>query len=134
MRGELEKQIRNRSFGSRVQFLGSVPHDVLLSYMAFADLFIMPSDEEGFTHVLLEAMALETPFVATDVGGVAEIVPPEALQYIVPSKNPHAFASALNRLLSLSTSEREQLVRANRTWVTRFDIEKVAARFLELVA
>ena len=134
LRGGLEKEIRNRGLGSRVQFLGSVPHQALLARMAESDIFIMPSDEEGFPHVLLEAMALGVPFVATRVGGVAEMVPPEALQYVVPSKNPHAFSSALNQLLLLPSSEREQLVRANRMWVERFDIEKVTARFLELVA
>lgn len=58
-----------------ITILGRISNERIPDYFRAADIFFMPSREEGSPHVLLEAMAAGTPFVATDVGGVKEIVP-----------------------------------------------------------
>jgi glycosyltransferase involved in cell wall biosynthesis len=65
-----------------------------------ADTACLSSSAEGVPMVLLEAMALGKPIVATDVGGVADAVEHEKTGLLVPSADDEAFASALLRLAS----------------------------------
>lgn len=73
-RGALERLIASRGFGSWCRLLGHLP-DVSEFHHAI-DLFVQSSAYEGTPNVVLEAMALETAVVATDVGGTAEICRP----------------------------------------------------------
>ncbi len=133
LRGSLEGRAKREEWGTKTKFLGWVPHDHILSYMGVAEVFIMPSDEEGFPHVLLEAMALGVPFVATDVGGVSEIVPPSIKKTLIPKGDMRAFSARLAALLSLSDSEREVLILEMAEWVGRYDSRVVAKRFIEII-
>jgi glycosyltransferase involved in cell wall biosynthesis len=65
-----------------------------------ADLFALPSLSEGSPNVLLEAMLMELPIVATWVGGVPEIVVHDESALLVGPRNPPAMAEALGRLLT----------------------------------
>lgn len=57
-----------------VTFTGSVPHEVLLRYLRAGDLFILNSSYEGFSHTLLEAMAMGIPVAARAIGGNPEVM------------------------------------------------------------
>lgn len=116
-----------------VRLLGAVPHAELEKFYALADCFFMPSEEEGFPHVLLEAMAAGVPFVASDVGGVREIVPPSMRPYLVPAGDAAACAERLRALCALSSEEHAALANACMTWVERYDITKALAQFSEIV-
>lgn len=78
-RSKLEARVRNLQAGDRVEFLGALPHEKTLSVIAAADAFVLNSGYEGLSHVLLEAMALGVPVVASSVGGNPEIVTEERL-------------------------------------------------------
>lgn len=132
-RMNLEVRCRQYGVGDIVRFLGSVPNDELPNYYLLADAFIMPSEEEGFPHVLLEAMAAGVPFVASGVGGVREIVSREAHPYLVPAGDVAAFAARLKAALALTPEERAALARAYMTWVARYDITSALARFREMI-
>lgn len=111
--------------------LQDIPHDDIFSYYALADIFIMPSEEEGFPHSLLEAMAAGTPFVTFDVGGIREITPPELSRYIYPVGDVSGMVFGIQNLLS---SEQEFLSVQNkeREWVRRFGKERAVKAFFEL--
>ena len=64
----LKSLIVRYGLGKTIRLEGSVPSRDIPAYYAAADLFIMPSEEEGFGIVLLEAMAAGVPFVTTDEG------------------------------------------------------------------
>ena len=83
-----------------MQLLGSKKQAELADWYRAADLTVLSSHSEGIPNVLLESLCCGTPFVATRVGGVAEIAD-ERLHTLVPAGNPAALASGIvQRLLS----------------------------------
>jgi len=77
LRGALAAEIARLELGDRVHLLGYVPEaDALIRE---ADVFVMSSKEEGLGSVVLHALVLGTPVVATRGGGLPEVVPPDAL-------------------------------------------------------
>ncbi len=83
----------------RVQFLGSVPHDEMPALFAAADVMALVSESEGLANAWVEALACGTPIVASDVGGIRELVKtPEAGRIV--ERNPDAIALAINDILA----------------------------------
>ncbi len=131
-RQNLEFRIQNLELTHSVRLLGWVPNEELPKYYAIADLFIMPSDEEGFPRVLLEAMARELPFVAFGVGGVPEIVPQELKNFVVSHGAQKQFIGAMNYILNASHEDIIAIQKREKEWVKKFDVKDVAKRFREL--
>ncbi len=94
MRGALEEQIRTLGLGDRCRLLGHVS-DVPLVHHAF-DVFVQSSAYEGTPNAVLEAMALETPLVASDVGGTAELARDGLEALIVPAGDEAALRRAMH--------------------------------------
>lgn len=85
---------------SRVpQARGFVPHDELQHLYARAAVVVCPSRREGFGVACLEAMAHGRPVVATDVGGLRDLVVDGKTGLVVPTRDPAALRAALERLL-----------------------------------
>jgi glycosyltransferase involved in cell wall biosynthesis/peptidoglycan/xylan/chitin deacetylase (PgdA/CDA1 family) len=74
LRPELERRVRQLGLDDCVKFRGVIPNEQLPDWYRAATLLVLPSRSEGVANVLLEAAACGTPFVASDVGGVREIV------------------------------------------------------------
>jgi glycosyltransferase involved in cell wall biosynthesis len=114
---------------ARVRFAGWVPNAQIAAYYAISDVLIMPSEEEGFPRVLLEAMAAGVPFVATDVGGVRDLSSPSQQSCIVPLDDEKGFAERVIALLqdpALRATLREDGLRH----VARYAVPLVARRTL----
>ena len=127
---QLQQDVSEAGLQNRFRLLGAVPNVDVPGLLAASDLFLMPSREEGFPRVLLEAMACGVPFVATDVGGVSEIVPPGSP--LVPSEDVTAIAGAVDDLLD-DESKRRQLADEGKQWVKRYDLQIVAKQFVTLI-
>ena len=74
MRGELEREAQRLGVSDRVAFVGPLARDAVRNYLGMADLFVLNSTYEGLPHVVLEAMQVGVPVVATDVGGTREVI------------------------------------------------------------
>lgn len=85
------------ALGDSVRFLGF--HEEIPSLLACAEALVLPSLNEGFGMVLVEAMAMGKPVVATAVGGVPEVVLHGVTGLLVPPADPEALATAILRLL-----------------------------------
>lgn len=82
-----------------VTFLGAKDQDILPDYYAAAEMVVMPSHYESFGMVALEAMAMGTPVIASEVGGLAFLVQDGVNGFHVPSRDPEALAERIYTLL-----------------------------------
>lgn len=110
---DLEALAKERGIENEVELLGQIPHSELSEIYQAADLFVLPSYNEGLANVALEAAATNLPLVLTDVGGHREIFESAKSVSLVPSKNHLALVEGiLNQLNSLSTTKAD-----SRYWV-----------------
>jgi colanic acid/amylovoran biosynthesis glycosyltransferase len=131
--GSLLPALRRRAAGlgldGRVRFAGTISQDRIRDYYAAADVFCLPSLGEGVPVVLMEAMAMELPVVASRVMGVPELVEDGVSGLLVPPARPDLLADALERLAT-DRGLRERMGAAGRTAVKRRFDPGVAAGLL----
>jgi glycosyltransferase involved in cell wall biosynthesis len=133
----LAEQVRELGVGDSVRLAGTAGRDEIPAYLAAADLVAVPSVTyegyvDGLPNVALEAMGAGRPLVATDVGGLPELVRPGINGVLVPEKHPRALADAILEL-ARDPELRERLgaeglreIREERSW------EAVGRRYVEL--
>lgn len=82
-----------------VTFTGALPRDEALAYIAHAELFILNTAYEGFSHLLLEACAVKTPVITTPVGGNPELIEDQVTGLLFPQGDGAALAQTMRTLL-----------------------------------
>ena len=118
-RDQLVRAIDQAGVGGRVTLTGPLPRSEAIDWMRAADASILTSDWENFPHAAVEAMAAETPVIATAVGGVPEIVQSGVNGILVPPRDPDALAAAMARVSEddeLRTSLRAGALRASERY------------------
>jgi glycosyltransferase involved in cell wall biosynthesis len=121
LRFELEQYASTLHLGSNVHFRGFCPN----SPEIFADLDVvaLTSLNEGTPVTLIEAMAAGKPVVATNVGGVGDLITNGVNGFLVPPNDADAFSEALLRVLALSDDQRIAIIQAGRSSVfPKYDI------------
>ncbi|HNP88183.1 MAG TPA: glycosyltransferase family 4 protein, partial [Kouleothrix sp.] len=119
--------------GDSVRFTGALPDDELMRMYRRADVFCLPSVQEGFGIVFLEAMASGLPVVATSAAAIPEVVPQRQSGMLVPPGDINALVAALIELLGDAALRRAYGL-AGQAHVVQFDWERVADVFLQQVA
>lgn len=94
----LQDLVRSLQLEDHLSLLGR-RSDMPEVFAAF-DVFVLSSHDEGMSNAILEAMAMEKPVVATDVGGTGEVVRHGHSGLLVPPKDPHALAVAVSEVLA----------------------------------
>jgi len=98
-REKLEEFARKLNISRNVVFEGAVEHDVLPAYYGACDVFVLPSDHEGWGLVVIEALAAGRPVVTTDVGLAGEVVRDGECGFVIPKRNPAMLAERIIKLL-----------------------------------
>jgi glycosyltransferase involved in cell wall biosynthesis len=133
-RGDYFSYLQRRlpsNLASRVTFAGSVPHSHVISYYREADVFIFPSIwNEPFGMPVVEAMASEVPVVATQGGGITEIVEEGQTGLLVERDNATALAEAILRLLENEGLRKSMGKAARQRAVEHFSWERTAESLL----
>jgi len=96
LRGELEEFAQKLNLGSRVTFLGGLPHTA--AFLSQLDIFVLSSLSEGLPLAILEAMAAGLPIVATRAGGVEEAAINGRNAYLVAPSDSTSLAEAMIRM------------------------------------
>ncbi len=117
----LEEQAKRCGIRDRIIFTGYRP-DALQIMVAF-DVFVLPSIWEAFAVVLMEAMALGKPIVATNVGGIPEAIDEGVNGFLVPPRDPGQLALRILALLRDDTLRKRMGEEGRKKVHHRFSIE-----------
>jgi len=94
-REALENRISSMGLKESVRLLGNVAHNRLPQILNAADIFVLTSVAEGVPNAILEAMACGLPVVATNVGGIHEVVKSGVNGFLINSRDPRDVAEAM---------------------------------------
>lgn len=83
-----------------VNFLGCLSHEKVLEAISNSDIFVLSSIEEGLPIVIIEAMSLGKPVIATSVGGIPELIVSGFNGYLVPPKSIESLVNAIELILN----------------------------------
>ncbi len=123
-RAQLEAEARDMGLASALTFAGYRSQDEVAEALARCRAMVLPSFAEGVPVGLMEAMAAGKPVVATQVGGVGELVTDRVSGRIVPPGNPQALAEAIKDVLQNGP---EMGAKGRDKVTTDFDINQEAA-------
>jgi sugar transferase (PEP-CTERM/EpsH1 system associated) len=129
-RAELAQLAAGLGIQERVTFHGEMRD--IPALLARARLFVLPSQSEGISLTLLEAMARGLPVVTTQVGGSPEVVEQGVTGVLVPPRDPAALAHAITPMLADPPRARQMGLAGRQRVETCFDILKVTAQYESL--
>ncbi len=134
--GPLESELREQAaaleVSSAIRWLGHV--EDVPAFLATLDVYVSPSVTEALGLGLIEAALAGVPTVATDVGGVSEVVLADQTGLLVPPSDPPELARAIERLLSDRTLARELATAARARCLVEFDPDRMVEGTLAVYA
>ena len=134
--GPEKKRLKKIAFdlgiNSRVEFLGQLPHTEVLKYMAKADVFSLPSWNEGFGVVYIEAMAMGKPVIGCMGEGIEDFVEHKKTGMLVKPSNTDSLVEALEYLLDYPDEARVMGEKARSLVLKKYTWEKNAGRMVEV--
>ena len=133
LRTALEGQIAVRGLGDLIYLAGACNHDRVVSFYDSSDAFVLSSFLEGVPVVLMEAMAMELPCVATWITGIPEIIETDVEGLLVPPASASAIADAVTRLMEDPEGARRLGIAARRKVLAKYhlgrNVERLAQEF-----
>lgn len=96
----LKRESSSRDLGDRVKFLGRVEESEKFRILRMCDLYVSPSQHEGFGLVFLEAMACKLPVVCYDHGGQTDFLEDQKTGYLIPLNDLSRFRESCRRLIT----------------------------------
>jgi len=96
---ELKKLVKKNNLQNNIIFTGFIHKEGLINMYVNSDLFVFPSLVEGFGMVLTEAMSFGIPVIATNIGGVNDVVRDDKEGILVEPRNPSKMAKAIIRVI-----------------------------------
>lgn len=132
--GPEEESIKRRAsilgVDDRVRIVPELPQNEIVRYYQSADVLVLASSREGLPNVILEALACGMPVVATNVGGVSEVIQSHTQGVLVKDRSAEAIAQGIRKLnLPIEPGHRSSLRRS----VSEFDWEETTLRLDKIV-
>jgi len=128
----LKRQVETLNLQAQIRFGGAVAHDRIYSHLAAADIFILPSLDEGLGLAIIEAMACNKPVIATNSGGIPDIVRDGDTGLLIPPRDAGALAQAIERLLNDQQLAVRLAQQGYRFVSANFSPEKIASQVQSL--
>ena len=130
LRAELERLLNAAQLPEWVWLPGA--RDDVPELLQAMDLFVLPSQSEGISNTILEAMACGLPVIATAVGGNAELVVEGETGQLVPASNPEALATTIGAWLDQPERLRASGAAGRRRIEERFSMDAMVAAYLNV--
>ena len=134
----LKEKIEQNGIQKSVRLMGQVPHQKLPVYYSMADVFAFPSLYEAMGKVVVEAMACETPVVASRVGGIVEIVENGRNGFLVEPKDVKGLGEAILRVLQDKHLAKKLAQEGRRTVESKFTwkhtVEQISKAYEKLTS
>lgn len=128
----LHRMVQTLELGEAVSFLGEIPHPQIPSYFKGADIFVLPSRQEGLGIVLIEALAGGLAVAASRTGGIPDIIRDQENGLLVTPENPEELADALRTLIQ-DENLRQRLAKNGLKVVEYYTYEQAASDTLEFI-
>ena len=120
---DIYKMAQDLSLQESVIFVGSVPHIQTPFYIGASDMVVIPSLAEAMSITAVESMACEKPIVASDVGGLPEVVSDGETAFLVPARDFQAIAEKIRVLHDEPQLRKRMGKKAGVIARERFDIK-----------
>jgi glycosyltransferase involved in cell wall biosynthesis len=119
--------IARHNLQNSVHTLGSLPKDTLTVYMTAADVFCLNTGYEGFSHQLIEALALGVPVITTDAGGNRELIRNGENALVAGYNNQELWYDAIVRLAA-DKDLYARLARPKKEIITRYTVDAMVSK------
>lgn len=130
--GPLKTEIQKISKKNTVEYVGVIPQNELPVYLNKFKLLILPSLSEGVPNIVLEAMSCGTPVIATQVGGIPEIIHDNKTGFILKNNSPECIAEAI--ISVLKRSDLEIITRSAKELINQeFTLAKSIERYTQII-
>lgn len=129
-RDKLQNMAKNIDILDTVKFLEFVPD--AKKYLSGADIFLLPSRNEAFPYVILEAGIAGMPIIATSVGGIPEIIKDMQNGILVHPRNPKEIAEAIIYLLDHKEKQEEFGNEIKKTVTNFFSLDRMLSETLKI--
>lgn len=120
----LKSQISNLKIDESVFLIGQVSHEKALNYLAAGDVFLLNTGYEGFSHLLLEAMAVGIPIITTSVGGNVELIESGKNGLLAEYNNKNEIKKAILELFG-NQGLKDNMVSSGKEKIKEFGKEKM---------
>ena len=126
-RSDLEQHIAHHKLGKHVVLLGQINN--VQDWLDASDIFVLASHEEAFGMVFIEAGARAKPVVATDVGGIPDIIVDKKTGLLVAPRDPQALSKALQHLIENASLRETLATNAYERIASKFSIDNMISRY-----
>ncbi|HEY3248765.1 MAG TPA: glycosyltransferase family 4 protein [bacterium] len=130
----LRRRVQEDGLGSDVEFHDHVPQSHLAAALSEAGAFVLPSFSEGMPRVILEAMAVGVPVVATTAGGIPEVIDDGVTGWLVPPRDAGALADRLRWIFTHQGEAEAVGSSARAIALRRFSLAAYRQGYAELLA
>jgi len=128
--GSMERLAHSNGVTEQIRFLGYQPEPAEI--LTSSDIFLLPSHWEGCPASLLEAMSIGLPCIATNVGGIPEIITDKQNGILIPPQSPEAITEAIHFLATHHAEAERTGASARATFLERFTLERMVSEYEEL--
>jgi len=130
-RNNLEKLAKDLNMENNIFFAGRVNRELVVEYLKISDVFVLNTNYEGMSHVLLEAMKIGTPIITTKAGGNPETIKDKETGLLVDYRDKEQWFKAIETILN-NPDLAEKLTKQAREDLKRFNWDNVVKETIEV--
>jgi len=120
----LVHMVREYGIQKHVTFLGKLPHQIVLEKIAIAKILILPTRYDACPKVIIEAMSVGTPVIASNVGGIPELIRNGIEGFLIPPQNPEVLADTILHMLNHPNLIKRMGQNAYDRFIDKFELKK----------